>query len=302
MTTSTARLLVILTALLGTSVALAAEKTYDKRLDAPPGGHLTFNADVGSVTVVGRDAPQVIIHADLQGSQAFLDRLHMRAEQTPTGVTFSARVDHNGWTDWFHLGNTRVRFTVEVPRDYPIDLRTAGGGLDLRNLNASVHAATSGGGILLQDIAGAVNVHTSGGGIKASGLKAGAQLDSSGGGIEVRDSSGDLNVHTSGGPIAMDNDDGKVDAGTSGGSIRAQLRSNHGISLRSSGGSITLLLPQGAHGSIDAATSGGRVTSDFPLSSTQTTDHSHLVGAIGGGGPAIYLHTSGGSIRIVPGG
>lgn len=80
------------------------------------------------------------------------------------------------------------------------------------------------------------------------------------------------------------------------------MRSNQGISLRSSGGSITLLLPQGAHGSIDAATSGGRVTSEFPLSSTQTTGDSHLVGAIGGGGPAIYLHTSGGSIRIAPAG
>jgi len=300
MTLSTARLLVILTAMLGTSVALAAERTYDKRLDAPPGGHLTFDTDVGSVTVVGRDAPQVVIHADLEGSEDFLSRFHMSAEQTPTGVTFSARVDHKGWHDWFNFGHTRVRFTVEVPRNYPVELKTAGGGIDLRDLNASVHGVTSGGGIVVQNIAGAVDVHTSGGSIKAKTLKAGARLDSSGGSIEVTDSSGDLDIHTSGGSIEMDNDDGKVDADTSGGGIRAQLRSNRGISLRSSGGSITLLLPQGTHASIDAATSGGRVTSDFPLSSTETTSRSHLEGAIGGGGPAIYLRTSGGSIRVSP--
>jgi len=302
MTLSTARLLVILTAMLGTSVALAAERTYDKRLDAPPGGHLTFRSDVGSVTLVGRDASQVVVHADLEGSESFLSRLHISAEQTPTGVTISARVDHDGWHDWFNVGFTRVRFTIEVPRNYPVDLRTAGGGLDLRDLNASLHAATSGGGILVQNIAGAEDVHTSGGSIDAKSLKAGAHLDSSGGGIDVTDSSGDLDIHTSGGSIHIENDDGKVDADTSGGGIRAQLRSNQGISLRSSGGSITLLLPQGTHGSIDAATSGGRVTSEFPLSSTQTTGDSHLVGAIGGGGPAIYLHTSGGSIRIAPAG
>jgi hypothetical protein len=297
MTTSTARFLVILTAVLGSSVALAAEKTYDKRLDAPPGGHLTFDTDVGSVTLVGRDARQVVIHADMKGSEAFLSQLHLSSEQTPTGVVFSARMARHAWFPFVYF---QVRFTVEVPRNYPVDLRTAGGGLDLRDLNASVHAATSGGGIVIQNIAGAVNVHTSGGGIEAKGLKSGGQLDSSGGGIEVADSSGDLNIHTSGGTIDMDNDDGKVDADTSGGGIRAQLRSNHGIRLRSSGGSITLLLPQGTHGAIDAGTSGGRVTSDFSLSSTESTGDSHLVGAIGGGGPAIYLHTSGGSIHIAP--
>src|SRR6185437_10079871 len=161
MNTRTVRALMILSVMLGTSAALAAGRTYDKRLDAPPGGHLTFDTDVGSVTVVGRDAPQVVIHADLQGSEDFLNRLHISAEQTPTGVTFSARVAHDGWHNWFNFGVTRVRFTVEVPRDYPIDLKTAGGGLDLRDLNASVHAATSGGGILVQNIGGAVNVHTS---------------------------------------------------------------------------------------------------------------------------------------------
>jgi len=303
MTRSTARLVVILAATLTTSVALAAQRTYDKRLDAPPGGRLTFEADTGSVSVTGSDAPEVIVHADLEGSQSLLDRLHITAAQTPSGVTISERVDHDGllgWVDWLNFGPSRVRFVIEVPRNYPVDLQTSGGGLDVQDLSASVHGKTSGGGIHLRNVSGTVAVHTSGGSIKAERLEGSAQLSTSGGGIEVADSTGDLDVDTSGGGIRLQDDDGEVHAHTSGGSIRAQLRANHGITLASSGGGITLLLPQNTRASIDAATSGGGVSSEFPLSTVQTEVGNHLQGAIGGGGAPISLHTSGGSIHIAP--
>jgi hypothetical protein len=300
MAKSAAKFVLILAAILGTSIAPAAQRTFDKRLDAPAGGRLTFDADVGSVAVTGGDVSQVIVHADAQGSQSFLDRIHISAEQSGSGVTISVRMDHTGWLDWLVLGSNRVDFTVEVPRTYPVDLRTSGGSLDVRNLNASVRGKTSGGGIHVQDVAGPVNMHTSGGGVSAERVSGSASLSTSGGSIEASDSTGDLDLSTSGGGIRVQNDDGKVDAHTSGGSIRAELRANDGITLDTSGGSITLLLPQGAHASIDAETSGGDVTSTLPVTTTGTVSGSHLHGTIGGGGPAVYLHTSGGSIRIGP--
>lgn len=301
MTTSTARLLVIIVAMLGTSVALAAERTYDKRLDAPPGGRLSFDADVGAVVVVGSDAPEVVIHAELQGSESFLSDLRISAEQTSSGVTVSTRSSRSGWFDWlgwFDFGSTRVRFDVTVPRGYPVDLRTSGGGIDVRNLSAEVRAETSGGSVVVQNIAGAVNAHTSGGSINAERLNGSARLTTSGGGIDVTDSAGDLYVRTSGGSIHIQNEDGRVDGHTSGGGIRAQLRANRGVALATSGGGITLLLPPDTHGSIEASTSGGHVTSDIPLITTELAAGNDLRGVIGGGGPSIFLHTSGGSIHI----
>ncbi|MGB6489087.1 MAG: DUF4097 family beta strand repeat-containing protein [Steroidobacteraceae bacterium] len=295
-----AKFMLILAAILGTSVALAAQRTFDKRLDAPAGGGLTFDADVGSVAVTGGDVSQVVVHADLEGTESFLDRLHISAEQTASGVTITVHMDHSSFFDLFNLGSNRVDFTVEVPRTYPVDLRTSGGSLDVRDLNASVHGKTSGGGIHVQDVVGTVNVHTSGGGVSAERVKGPATLSSSGGSIDASDSTGDLDVNTSGGGIRLLDDDGKVDAHTSGGSIRAELHTNQGINLDTSGGSITLLLPQSTPASIDAGTSGGDVTSDLPVTTTGTVSGSHLHGTIGGGGPAIYLHTSGGSIRIEP--
>lgn len=301
MAASIARLTLILAATFATSVALAAQSTYDKTLNAPPGGQLTFDADAGSVSVVGSDTREVVVHADLEGSESFLHRLHISAEQTPSGVTVSARLDHGGWLDWFNWfdsGSGDVHFTVQLPRDYPVDVRTSGGGLDVRDLNAAAHARTSGGGIVLQNVTGTINVYTSGGGIRAERLDGPAQLSTSGGPIDVADSTGDLDLHTSGGGIRIQNDDGRVDAHTSGGNIRAQLRSNRGISLGTSGGGITLLLPPGARGSIDARTSGGGISSDFPITTVDVSSGDHVQGTIGGGGAPITLHTSGGSIHI----
>jgi DUF4097 and DUF4098 domain-containing protein YvlB len=134
--------------------------------------------------------------------------------------------------------------------------------------------------VLVHSVAGTVNVHTSGGR------------------IDVADCTGDLDLDTSGGGIDIQNDDGKVEAHTSGGGIRAQLRANHGISLSTSGGTIIVLLPQDTHASVDAETTRGRVTSDFPLSAVETDDRNHVRGTIGGGGATISLHTSGGDIRL----
>lgn len=300
MATSTTRIIAVLAATLCTSVALAAQRTYDKSLNAPPGGRLTFDADVGSVSVVGSDAPRVVIHADLEGSESFLDRLHIDVEQTPSGVAISAHVPHSDFFGWFNFGSTRVRFTIQVPRNYPVDLRTSGGGLDVRDLNASVRGKTSGGGIRVQNVTGDVNMHTSGGSVEAQHLNGPAELSSSGGPIDVTDSTGNLDLDTSGGGISIQNDDGTINAHTSGGPIRAELRSNRGIDLSTSGGGITLLLPRNTHASINAETSGGGVTCDFPITTTQFGNGNHLQGTIDGGGAQISLHTSGGSIHIAP--
>src|SRR6185312_1229605 len=162
----TARLMLIIAATLGTSVALAADRTYDNRFNAPPGGRLTFNADVGSVTVVGSAASEVVIHADMEASESFLSDFHITAEQTPSGVTVSARKSHHDWFQWFDFGSARVQFTVEVPRDYPVYVETAGGNLDVRDLSASVRAGTSGGNASVQNVTGTVDLHTSGGSVE----------------------------------------------------------------------------------------------------------------------------------------
>jgi hypothetical protein len=294
MATWTCRLLLIPIFGFAASNALAADKTFDKHFDAPPGGRLILDTDVGSVTIAGHDSRDLAVHVDISGSDA--DQVKVTADQSGSGVTVLGRSPSN-W-HLFGFTSTRVRFTIDVPRDYPVELKTSGGSIDVRNLNAETRGTTSGGSIEVRDVTGPVNMSTSGGSVEAENLNGPTKLRSSGGSIDVNNAIGSLDVSTSGGGIHLINVDGKITADTSGGGVHVEARSNHGITLSTSGGPISLRLPGDVHASIDAETSGGHVRTQLPLSSTEVSESNHLRGQMNGGGERISLHTSGGGIEI----
>jgi len=351
--------MVLIVATLAAPIALAAHRSYEKQLSAPSGGRLTFHTQVGSVHVVGTETRAVTVHALLTGAKAFLNRIHITAKKTAAGVRISAHLTRADWGHWFHstlFESNDVRFTVDVPRDYPVDLRTSGGDIGVHELNAPVRASSSGGDISIADVAGKIGLHTaggnarlqyvsgavraqtSGGDIEVKYLKGPARLSASGGDIQIEDSAGTIEIHAGGGDIQVKNDsgratmssaggdihivasigtldlrsgggdihllndDGKVQGLTSGGSVWAQLRANDGVSFRSGGGDIDLLLPRNVGAALEARSSGGSVTADFPLSATRIriTSDTRLSGTIGSGGALISLHASGGDIQISP--
>jgi hypothetical protein len=49
---------------------------------------------------------------------------------------------------------------------------------------------------------------------------------------------------------------------------------------------------------VNAKTSGGRVHTDFPVSISGEINKSSMRGRMNGGGPELYLRTSGGSIYL----
>ena len=67
---------------------------------------------------------------------------------------------------------------------------------------------------------------------------------------------------------------------------------------RRSGGGITVSLDPSAALEIDAASSGGSVTVDLPLTVQGKLSRNAVRGTLGGGGELLKLRTSGGGIRI----
>ena len=53
------------------------------------------------------------------------------------------------------------------------------------------------------------------------------------------------------------------------------------------------MMPKGTSGMLDAASSGGSITTDFPVTATRFSEN-RLAGSINGGGEPIYVRTSGG--------
>ena len=306
MHTSIRRLAMLSVALTSWSFAapatFAADKVFDKKFAVSPGGTLNVDTANGSLTVSGADVREVTIYATLSGSENMLRDFEITAEQDRHGVSVHGTRAGGWWLDmsWLFGSNFRVKYDIQVPREYALELHTSGGNIDARNLQGNVNAHTSGGDIKLASVVGAVDLHTSGGDIQASQVTGNALLRTSGGGITATDTSGELDLRTSGGTIHLQNVEGKVSARTSGGNIDASMRgANLGSTLRTSGGNIVIAVPSDFKATIDAHTSGGRVSCDLPLSSSdRDSDRNDLRGNINGGGPTMIASSSGGNIRI----
>ncbi|MGH9443776.1 MAG: DUF4097 family beta strand repeat-containing protein [Thermoanaerobaculia bacterium] len=296
----------------GLAGGLRADSRVEKTLKLDPGGRFVLDTDDGAVSVAGTSgsAARVVFaspRSDLE------DRLAIRFEAGPGSVRVTAKNRRRGW---FEHGNGRVRVTVEVPFQTAVEIHTAGGSIDVRDLRApatlrtsggalsaeglagDLDAETSGGSIALRDIRGSGRVRTSGGGIEAIKIEGSLDAGSSGGSVEVQQISGDLRAHSSGGPIRITEAGGRIDADTSGGGIRASFArgNSKGGHLESSGGGITVSVDPAARLSIDA--DGDSVDTDLPLEVRGSFSHGSLHGRLNGGGGSLRVETSGGSVRI----
>ena len=316
------------------SVAQAAEKRLDRTFSVASGGRLTIDSDGTDLRVEGTGGNQVVVHIILEGSERSLERMTLSAEQNGNDVAVAAKHGSGKWTDWFGGWNLGGKIEVLVPRDYNIDIRTSGGDIKVVQLNGNARGRTSGGDIQIAEVRGPVDMQTSGGDVRVEQVEGSTRLGTSGGDIEILRLKGDLDAKTSGGYIHLDEVDGQVvartssgnviargvrgdsDLKTSGGDIRATIDgkiaahtsggdvtaelvgANRGISVSSSGGDLTVKVPKDTKGELNAATSGGSVRTELPVTTTQMSEH-RLTGTLNGGGNPIQARTSGGSIKVV---
>jgi len=211
-----------------------------------------------------------------------------------------------------------AEFRIAVPRQFDANVSTSGGSIFVSQLKGEVIAHTSGGWLRFDRTEGPVNGSTSGGGITLTGTRGRIVIRTSGGPIRISDTEGDVDASTSGGPIAIDGFSGRVkvhtsggsidaqgiagaiDASTSGGWVTASLRAQPQQDCRiyTAGGSISVSMPRDIHVNLDASTGGGAVSTDFLVPYSDDHHQNAIRAPVNGGGPLLYLHTSGGSINV----
>jgi hypothetical protein len=288
------------TGLLLATTALAEERVFDKTFAVTPGGVLTVDTDSGAIKVSGSDRNEVSIHAVIHGSHSLTEKFEITANSNNEGVSVIGRRPNWLGMSWA-FGGLDVQYTIQIPRQYHIEVHTSGGNLELRDFNGRAHGRTSGGNVSISSVNGDVQIHTSGGNIHGTQLIGDVRAGTSGGAIKLNNVRGSVEVNTSGGDIELAAIEGKLLAKTSGGDVEAKLTGdNKGVELRSSGGDITVVVPKQFAATLDAHTSGGNIECDLPV--TVTSSHgkhrSDLNGAINGGGNTLTLRTSGGDIDV----
>ena len=284
-------------ALLAVTSAHAGEKVLDRTFQVQPGGRLNVDLQGGQIVVTGSDKPQVVVQLKATGSEDELDDLTWSAEKDGAGVSIKSR--RSSENNWFNWGNgVKLRATIEVPRQYNVELQTSGGNIELKGLNGNANGRTSGGRLNIESVRGDVDMRTSGGGVAVTSVQGSVQVHTSGGAIQASRIDGRLSANTSGGSIQVSDVAGPVDVHTSGGGITIDLAGeNQGVLARTSGGSIHLNVPSTIRATINASTSGGRVSSDLPLTTTEV-GKSSLRATMNGGGPEIKARSSGGSVYL----
>jgi hypothetical protein len=293
--------LTLVCALFAWDVLQAAEKEFDRSFDVRSGGRLSVNVDGGQIVVSGTDSQRVVVRMRAKGSDDRLEKITMSAERTADGVTVLGKRDRgDSLFGWFG-SEPNISVTIEVPRDYNLDLQTSGGDISVRQVNGTAVGRTSGGRVNVESIRGDVRMRTSGGRMNARAIQGAVDLDTSGGTIAASQIEGRVRANTSGGSIRLERVSGPIDAQTSGGSINIELiGNNEGIIAKTSGGSISLRVPSSTSGTLNASTSGGHVSSDLNFTSSDI-GKSSIRGKLNGGGPEILARTSGGSIQIIGG-
>jgi hypothetical protein len=281
-------------AVFGTAPSSAAERMLNRTFEVSPGGRLSVDLDGGNITVTGRDATRVVVRLHAQGSERELENLKMSAEQDAAGIRVLGKREGRA----HRFKSAQVNATIEVPRNYNLELYTAGGAIAVRDLHGNVDGKTSGGHIDVEQIRGDVKVRTSGGRVNVKSVRGSLDVHTSGGAIGIGDVANGVRAKTSGGPIRVERASGPIDVHTSGGPIEIELvGANQGIAARTSGGSILLRVPRTTRATLNASTSGGRIKSELPVSPSESSERK-LRGAINGGGPEILVRSDGGSIRI----
>ena len=303
------------------------EDTISKKFDASPGGKLVVDVGQGSVKLMvgSNDKIAVKVHREVRAEDEEKAKELFKEHR----VEFSTKSDdadlkiESRWSKEFLESKQNqffknIKYEITLPKKYHANLKTAGGMIEIEELQGNLDANTSGGSIQMGKIDGVVKAHTSGGRVVLAGCTDNATLNTSGGSIDVGNVdknlsaktsggriqagkiAGDLVANTTGGSVKVESAGGKIDVETGGGSIQLQLPKQPAkdIFLKTGAGSIKVGMKNGINLKVQAATGVGSISGPFIKKSRDTRGAKSFRGSIGSDGPKLKATNGAGSIKF----
>ena len=126
-------------------------------------------------------------------------------------------------------------------------------------------------------------------------------LRSVNGGIGIDDFRGTATFHTTNGGVTLNNVGGDLRGETTNGGVTVDVTGDHwdgsGLDVQTHNGGIRLNLPKGFSAELEAGTTHGGISIDFPVT-VQGRIRSHLETTLGSGGPKLRAVTTNGGVTI----
>lgn len=126
-------------------------------------------------------------------------------------------------------------------------------------------------------------------------------LNTNNGGISIDDFHGSATFHATNGGLTLYNVGGDLRGGTTNGGVNIDLAGDHwdgaGLDIQTRNGGIRMTLPKGFSAQLEAETTHGGITVDFPVT-IQGRLRGHLETTLGSGGPKLRAVTTNGGVTI----
>jgi DUF4097 and DUF4098 domain-containing protein YvlB len=188
-----------------------------------------------------------------------------------------------------------------------VKIVTHSGEIRIGGIGAGGELRSHGGDIVVGPVTGDLRASTAAGDIRIDSVTGSAVADTAGGDIRIQSVGGNLDANTAGGDIIAPRVGGSVKAVTAGGDVRIAVTSTEirgGITIRNSGGDVTLSLPADCKADVELFVSGpedfdSAIRSDFPeLTLSRRSGSQRGTAVLNGGGEKIVVRTTSGSIRL----
>src|ERR1700728_3046791 len=219
------------------------------------GLRLHLALDLGNIVVHTQNSGKIdyTVHLETDASQKdakeLLKNFSVSARETGDGVYL------RGQTSRLSSGRLWVTVTVNIPKNYSLDLSTGGGNIDSDDIDGPERVLTSGGNIMAGNIGGEARLVTGGGHITVNNVSGGLFANTGGGHITTGAVTGGATLHTSGGHIRMASVEGVAKLQTAGGNVTVE-HSGSALNAETTGGQIEV---GESAGLVRAKTGGGGI-------------------------------------------
>jgi DUF4097 and DUF4098 domain-containing protein YvlB len=294
--------------------------SFDRTFTVSGHTRLEINNVSGEVKITTGADDKIHVHADVhtkgggqQDSQKRLSAIEANppVEQTPDGV----RIGKSG----VRFDNTHFDYSIEVPRDTEVASNVASGNQSIRGVRGPVKIQSVSGAIAVADIAGEAQLTSLNGAIAATNIGDAVRASSSSGAIAIAAVKDDVRATSQSGAISISKVAGRVEAQSSSSAIEVDGVTNdvkmRGVSggltlhgnpapnsfwdLHTVSGTVEVGIPTGANFHLLAESTGGEISTNFPIMIEEQGKHS-LRAQIGTGGARVEIHTVSGGIRLLP--
>jgi DUF4097 and DUF4098 domain-containing protein YvlB len=242
----------------------------------------------GSINVRGWDRNEVSVEVEKVGSdQQTVDRIQVKTSQDGNAIT----VDVPKPSPLESSGMRRspsANLVVTVPMKTAVVARSGDGSIEVRSVNGKVDLNTDDGSVRVEEIGGDLIARTGDGSVQ------GRKVD---GRAEIRTGDGSVGLDGVLTGVTIETRDGSIEV-----TARPGSRTDTDWDVTTGDGHVRLEVPAGFGAEVDARSGDGRVRvdtlTDTPEGRDRDDERSSVTGRLGGGGKALRVRSSSGSITV----